>query len=109
SLGTGHTSAFLILEAQLDHVVTAIDTALRHGWRTLEVRREAQDAFDDEVQAALPGTVYNSGGCRSYCVDGNGRNSVNWPGSSAALRRRVSAFDPDVYAVTRDDERVSAG
>ncbi|MHC6214413.1 flavin-containing monooxygenase [Rhodococcus ruber] len=109
SLGTGHTSAFLILEAQLDHVVTAIDTALRRGWRTLEVRREAQDAFDDEVQAALPGTVYNSGGCRSYFFDVNGRNSFNWPWSSAALRRRVSAFDADVYAVTRDDERVSAG
>ncbi|PND52474.1 MULTISPECIES: NAD(P)/FAD-dependent oxidoreductase [Rhodococcus] len=109
SLGTGHTSAFLILEAQLEHVATAIDTAVRRGWRALEVRRDVQDAFNDEVQAALPGTVYNSGGCRSYFFDVNGRNSFNWPWSSAALRRRVSAFDPGVYAVTRDDEPVPAG
>lgn len=30
--------------------------------------------FNDDVQAALQNTVYNSGGCRSYYFDKNGRN-----------------------------------
>ncbi|MDG3015644.1 NAD(P)/FAD-dependent oxidoreductase [Speluncibacter jeojiensis] len=109
SLGTGHTSAFHILEAQLEHVTEAVARAVCGRWRTIEVRREVQDAFNAEVQAALGATVYNAGGCSSYFFDVNGRNSFNWPWSSEALRRRVSRFDPCAYDVTRDDdlERVS--
>ncbi|MEJ1110953.1 MULTISPECIES: flavin-containing monooxygenase [unclassified Kribbella] len=100
NLGTGHTSAFTILEAQLDHVLGAISSLLDRGWSSLDVRPEVQAAFVAEVQAALAGTVYETGGCASYYHDTNGRNSFSWPWSSGRLRRRVAQFDPSAYTIS---------
>ncbi|MEA5365534.1 NAD(P)/FAD-dependent oxidoreductase [Amycolatopsis sp., V23-08] len=99
SLGTGHTSAFMILEAQLRHTVAAVTRTLRSGWSSVSVRPEAQEAFNAEVQAALPGTVYQSGGCSSYYTDVNGRNSFSWPFSTARLRTQVGSFDEEDYEI----------
>ncbi|MCW0190850.1 NAD(P)/FAD-dependent oxidoreductase [Rhodococcus sp. WS1] len=104
SLGTGHTSAFMILEAQLNYVAQAIGHARRHGWQTIDVREEVQAAFNSQVQEALGTTVYNAGGCESYFFDVNGRNSFNWPWSSGAMRRRLRDFDPYAYNHTSNPE-----
>lgn len=96
SLGTGHSSAFAIVEAQ----VALVTQAVLHARATdvvLDVRPEVQAAYVEEVQAALAGTVYNTGGCASYYQDANGRNSFSWPWSTGRLVRRVSTFDPDAF------------
>jgi cation diffusion facilitator CzcD-associated flavoprotein CzcO len=99
SLGTGHTSAFVIAEAQIEYMVEGILTARERDWRSMQVRPEVQQAYVAQVQAALPRTAYNLSSCHSYYVDENGRNSFSWPWSSGALVRRVSAFDPEVFEV----------
>ena len=86
NLGTGHTSAFMILEAQLDHVLGAVSALLSRGWSSLDVRAAAQASFVASVQTALRGTVYETGGCASYYHDVNGRNSFSWPWSTRHLR-----------------------
>lgn len=106
SLGTGHTSAFMILEAQLDHTITAISALLRHGWSSLDVRPAVQESFNVEVQDALQTTVYETGGCASYYHDTNGRNSFNWPWSTRRLRDRVGRFTPGDYAIRSGVEAV---
>jgi cation diffusion facilitator CzcD-associated flavoprotein CzcO len=106
SLGTGHTSAFMILEAQLDHVLGAVQALLLNGWSSLSVRESAQSAFNADVQQALGGTVYETGGCASYYHDANGRNSFSWPWSTRRLRRQVGQFDPSAY-VTRSAVEVA--
>jgi cation diffusion facilitator CzcD-associated flavoprotein CzcO len=96
SLGTVN-SAFVIIEAQLTYIVDA----LRH-LRTvdsLDVRRPIQDAFNARVQAALPGTAYSAGSCRSYFVDANGRNSFSWPWATDRMIRLLGRFDPSDYRV----------
>jgi cation diffusion facilitator CzcD-associated flavoprotein CzcO len=98
NLGTGHSSAFSILEAQLDHMVRAIADMRRSRARTIDVRPEVQAAYNAELDAALPGTVYNSG-CASYYLDENGRNGYAWPWSTNALRQRVARFDRDAYTM----------
>ena len=105
SLGTGHTSAFQIVEAVTIYVVDAIKHA-RATDTVVEVRPEVQAAYVAEVQAALEGTAYNQSTCNSYYRDANGRNSFAWPWSSGALSRRVSHFDPSV--LTQVTEEVSA-
>ncbi|TCO35530.1 cation diffusion facilitator CzcD-associated flavoprotein CzcO [Kribbella steppae] len=100
NLGTGHTSAFMILEAQLDHVLGAVSSLLDHGWSSLDVRPEVQASFVAEVQEALRGTVYETGGCASYYHDVNGRNSFSWPWSSGRLRTRVAHFDASAYTIS---------
>ncbi|QWF81214.1 flavin-containing monooxygenase [Amycolatopsis sp. CA-230715] len=108
SLGTGHSSAFMIMEAQLAYVTAAIGRIRAGNWSSVDVRKDVQDAFNAEVQAALPGTVYNAGGCSSYYLDVNGRNSFSWPWSTGAMRRRITRFDPAAYTITtRSDDRAS--
>jgi len=101
SLGTGHSSAFAILEAQVKLIVDAIVFARENG--VLDVRADVQAEYVAEVQQALQGTVYNSGGCSSYYLDANGRNSFSWPWSTGRLSRRVSTFDPADFEITADE------
>ncbi|MFC4376962.1 flavin-containing monooxygenase [Nocardia halotolerans] len=102
SLGTGHSSAFAILEAQVDYLVSAITGARRAGWAVLDVRPEVQARYVEQVQHALTGTVYNAGGCQSYYLDANGRNSFSWPWSTGELTSRVSSFDPADFTITHE-------
>ncbi|MEW2399360.1 NAD(P)/FAD-dependent oxidoreductase [Streptomyces sp. NPDC046862] len=99
-LGTGHSSAYMVLEAQLDYLAGAVRHFRSSGWTSMNVRPEVQAAFNAEVQQALPSTVYNAGGCSSYYLDGNGRNSFSWPWSTGRMRRRLARFDPEAYDTT---------
>ncbi|KAA1425799.1 flavin-containing monooxygenase [Nocardioides antri] len=101
SLGTGHSSAFTIAEAQVAMIVDAVTTARGQGWAALAIRPETQTAYVDEVQAALAGTAYTATSCHSYYIDANGRNSFSWPWSTGALVRRVSRFNPADFEITR--------
>ena len=96
SLGTVN-SAFVIIEAQLAYIMSAL-RQLR-SVDSLEVRRPIQDAFNARVQAALPGTAYSSGSCRSYFIDANGRNSFSWPWATDRMIRSLARFDPSGYHV----------
>ncbi|GGO89153.1 cyclohexanone monooxygenase [Nocardioides phosphati] len=107
SLGTGHTSAFQIVEAVTAYVVQAIGHA-RAAEVTLDVRADVMRDYVDEVQAGLEGTAYNRAECNSYYRDANGRNSFAWPWSSGALTRRFSRFDPTVYSTSPSLQEVSA-
>ncbi|MGC9537547.1 flavin-containing monooxygenase [Streptomyces sp. UG1] len=99
-LGTGHSSAFAILEAQLDLVLGAIKAAREESWAVLEVRGDVQAAYNARLQTALAGTVYNAGGCRSYYLDANGRNSFSWPWSTDRLRAEVGRFEPQDFTAS---------
>ena len=94
--GNGHGSALIVIEAQARYVVDAIATAKRDAIDAVEVRASAQDAWNDRVQSALAGTVFNTG-CASYYVDENGRNSSIYPWTTIDLRRRLRRFDRAQY------------
>ncbi|MFG1781970.1 flavin-containing monooxygenase [Rhodococcus oryzae] len=100
ALGTGHTSAFMILEAQLGYLAKAIAAAKDGNWTRMATRPEVQAAFNAEVQQALATTVYNAGGCQSYFLDVNGRNSFNWPWSTDRMRARLGEFDDRAYVTS---------
>ena len=111
NLGTGHSSAFMILETQLAYLADALRQMRANGWSSIDVRPGVQEAYNAEVQQALPRTVYSSGGCSSYYLDVNGRNSFIWPWSTGRMRRRIRAFDAGDYDVRESPgtpERVPA-
>jgi cation diffusion facilitator CzcD-associated flavoprotein CzcO len=99
NVGNGHTSAIVLIEAQLRYILDALDTMKTRGVAAVEVRREVQDAFNEKVQAALAGTVWNAGGCQSYYLDRNGTNSTIYPWTTIDLRRRTERFDPAEYVL----------
>ena len=96
--GLGHSSQVFMIESQIAYVLDAV----RHLHRTgdvLEVRAEAESAWDDGVQQAMARTVWTTGGCASWYLDGRGRNTTLWPGSTWRFRRLTSGFDPGAYRV----------
>jgi hypothetical protein len=42
----------------------------------------------------MQGTVWTSGGCASWYLDANGRNSTLWPDFTFRFRRALRLFDP---------------
>ena len=97
--GLGHTSIVVMLEAQIQYVMDALRTIDREGIDRVETRPEVQRAYNEEIQRDLRGTVWNSGGCSSYYLDRNGRNSTLWPGFTFTFRRRTRRFDLGDYEV----------
>lgn len=95
------SSAFLIIEAQLAYIVDALKKARSEGLAVIEVDPARQQDFNVKVQHALKDTVWNAGGCTSYFIDANGRNSTLWPWSTLAMREQLSHFNLDEYLLTK--------
>jgi cation diffusion facilitator CzcD-associated flavoprotein CzcO len=99
--GLGHSSVLMMMEAQVEHVIGALQHLERAGGRALEPRAEAQAAFVAEVDRRMAGTVWVTGGCQSWYLDRGARNSTLWPGTIPQFERRVARFRPEEYQVHR--------
>ncbi|WP_269620727.1 flavin-containing monooxygenase [Zhongshania sp. BJYM1] len=84
-----YTSAFVIIEAQVKYILSAITKARKRNIATITVNKEKSEKLNKSLQNALQGTVWNSG-CASYFIDKTGRNSVNWPWTTMKMQRRLS-------------------
>ena len=98
--GLGHTSVIYMIEAQIEHVLSAVGYMSRHGIAEIEPRPEAQAAYVADVDRRMRGTVWDAGGCRSWYVDVTGRNSSLWPRPTWTFRRRVARLAPGEYLFT---------
>jgi cation diffusion facilitator CzcD-associated flavoprotein CzcO len=95
--GLGHNSIVFMIESQLNYVMDCLRHMDSNGLGTAEVREGVQRRFNDDIQRRLDGTVWTSGGCVSWYLDANGRNSTVWPGFTWPFRRRTRRFDPADY------------
>lgn len=98
--GLGHTSMVVMIEAQLAYLVDCLRTMRARDLATVEVRSEVQAAYNADIQSQLVDTVWNQGGCRSWYLDDQGRNTTVWPTYTWRFRRRTRRFDPDAYLLT---------
>jgi cation diffusion facilitator CzcD-associated flavoprotein CzcO len=101
--GLGHNSVLIMLEAQIEHLLTALDYMRRHNASTIEPRADAQAAYVAEVQKRMEGTVWTAGGCASWYLDRTGRNSTLWPDSTWRFRRRLARLNPAEYVFENGD------
>jgi cation diffusion facilitator CzcD-associated flavoprotein CzcO len=100
NLGIGHNSAFIVIEAQLNYIMSALKKMHRKGWNRMEVKADAQTEYNRRVQKDLQHTVWNTGGCSSYYLDRNGFNSVGFPWTTFTMRRLLRSFDARNYHLT---------
>lgn len=94
--GLGHNSQLIMIEAQAAHIVSALKLLRRRGGR-IEVRPEAEAAFDADLQRRLSESIWQTGGCRSWYQDEAGRNPTLWPGFTFDYRRRAGRARPADY------------
>ena len=95
--GLGHNSMVYMIESQVAYVVEALSHLRSERLGVIEVREDAERAWNDKVQSAMTGTVWMTGGCASWYLDGSGRNTTLWPGFSFEFRRELRRFDPASY------------
>ncbi len=98
--GLGHTSVLIMIEAQIEHVLRALDHLDETGYAAMEPRPEVQAAFTKDVGDKLQDTVWLSGGCKSWYLDERGQSRVMWPGYTFTYTRRVEDFQPSDYVGT---------
>ncbi len=98
NVNLGHSSIVYMLESQIRYVRGALDAMRTRGLATVEVRPEVQKAWNAKLQQRLARSVWNTGGCGSWYLDSNGRNSIMWPGFTFEFRRRTRRFELGDYA-----------
>jgi len=96
--GLGHNSVVFMIECQIEYVLGALRHLDRSGVPAIEPTPAAQERFVSAVDRRMVGTVWLTGGCRSWYLDAGGRNSTIWPGYTFSYRRRTRRFDPSAYA-----------
>ncbi|HEX3814465.1 MAG TPA: NAD(P)/FAD-dependent oxidoreductase [Mycobacteriales bacterium] len=103
--GLGHSSIILMIEAQLAYLLDCLRRMDRRGLSSVEVRPEAQRAFNVDVQRKMRTTAWTTGGCDSWYLDPYGRNTTLWPDTTWRFRLATRSFDPHAYVergVTRE-------
>ncbi len=74
----GHNSITLMLESQAGYIAQALTTLRERKLAAMEVRQAAQDAFNQELQAALAKTTWADPQCLSWYKNAEGRITQNW-------------------------------
>jgi cation diffusion facilitator CzcD-associated flavoprotein CzcO len=96
--GLGHSSMVYMIESQIGHVMAALRWMGERGAETIEVRAEAQERHNAEIDRRMKGTVWTTG-CSSWYLDHTGRNATLWPDWTWRFRRRAAQLRPDDYAL----------
>ncbi|MEZ5572122.1 MAG: NAD(P)/FAD-dependent oxidoreductase [Halioglobus sp.] len=86
------TSAFVIIEAQLQYIMRGLKKLRERSVTRFSLDTKKSDTYNGKLQTALQDTVWNSGGCVSYFIDKNGRNSTNWPWTTYYMRLCLRRF-----------------
>ena len=86
-----------MIESQIAYIVDALKTMDAEGLRQVEVRPEVQRSFVDGVRSSMRNTVWTRGGCTSWYLDAQGRNTTLWPSFTFTFRRRTRRFEVAEY------------
>src|SRR4051795_6444746 len=106
--GLGHNSIVFMIEAQVAYVMDALDHMDAASATRVEVKADAQRAYNDHIQRKLADTVWNTGGCSSWYIDRNGRNATIWPDFTFRFRSQTRRFDPQAYELTAGTRAAAA-
>jgi len=90
--GIGHTSALHIMESQIEYSLKAINAMRKNNWKTIEIKKDVEFAYNEKIQKQLSKTVWQTGGCKSWYQNKSGRNTTLYPNYSFVLRKAVSEF-----------------
>lgn len=95
--GIGHTSLVVMIEAQIPYILGCLRQMQSQGSTRCEVRREACEAYNEELQRKMRRTVWMVGGCSSWYLDRHRRNTTLWPDFTWKYRVRMRRFDAENY------------
>ncbi|WP_300425094.1 NAD(P)/FAD-dependent oxidoreductase [uncultured Thalassolituus sp.] len=96
----GHNSIVYMLESQINFILDAVRKIQSNGLRSLDLRKNVQDAFNQEVQERMKSTVWAQG-CTSWYQTATGKNTNNWPGFTFEYRNRTRSLNLNHFIQTK--------
>ena len=94
----GHSSIIFMLESQLNYVTKAVRVALDDD-TLIEPKAHIAARWTRELQAKLPGTVWDTG-CSSWYLNDAGVNTTIWPDFTFKFRSATRHFDPRDHKIS---------
>lgn len=100
--GLGHNSVVDIMESQMVYLMQYIEAIEKlSATEALDVKREIQDKYNENLQKQFKGTVWASG-CKSWYLDRNGKNVTLYPRLNTTYRNVVKHFHAGDFQVVRN-------
>ena len=96
----GNISLTTITEYQVGYLIQCLEKMKRDGLVAMAPTREAFEANNAEIRAALPSTVWVTGGCRSWYLDKTGLPNL-YPFDQRRFRQEMSKPDFSEYRLMR--------
>lgn len=96
----GHSAQTVMIEAQLEYVVSALKVMDHRGLSSVDVLPEAQAKYKDWLNKRFEGTVWAAGNCVSWYQDSNGENPSIWPTYTWLFRKHTARFKTADYLLT---------
>ncbi|WP_017905871.1 flavin-containing monooxygenase [Pseudomonas asplenii] len=104
--GLGHNSMILMIEAQVDYILQALQQMRDQRIRALEVRPQVERQYNSRLQQQLKRAIWSTGGCRSWYLDPRtGKNTTLWPGSTWRFRQVTRHFELRDYLTVGDSHQ----
>jgi hypothetical protein len=97
----GHNSAIIMIEAQIQYIAEALLYMQKNNIRTLDVKQNVHDQYNENLQSKLKNTVWQAGGCHSWYQDAKGNNTMIWPGFTWTYILLMKTFDSKNYILHR--------
>jgi cation diffusion facilitator CzcD-associated flavoprotein CzcO len=98
--GLGHNSIVFMIEAQVTYLLSALRELERTRSSRIEVRKQAQEAFNAAIQRRMPQTIWSTGGCSSWYIDAKGKNTTIWPDFTWRFWQETRRFDAAAFELS---------
>ena len=93
--GIGHTSAIVVIEAQMNYIIACIKSLTGNNNKAIEVKADAENRYTQHLHKEMAKTVWKSGGCDSWYQSKSGHVVAMFPGFSFTYRRWTKNFRCD--------------
>ncbi len=93
---TGHTSALIMIESQVQYVLRCMKLMERSGLRHVDPDPAVVTRYNERLQRDLAGMVF-SGGCNSWYTDDNDYNFTLWPYSALRFIGELARVKPSEF------------
>jgi cyclohexanone monooxygenase len=94
---TNNGSILSMLELQADHVLANLRRLANDGIAWVDVKPDAMQHYNDEVQEAIANVRVWHADCHGYYRSASGRIVTQWPYSMIEYERRTATLDLDAF------------
>jgi cation diffusion facilitator CzcD-associated flavoprotein CzcO len=97
--GIGHTSAIVVIEAQMNYIISSIkslnapENKMKNN-KSIEVKTDAESRYTQYIHKEMAKTVWKTGGCNSWYQSKSGHVIAMFPGFSFTYQRWTKNFRP---------------